>query len=325
MPQIINVIKTRYTLEETKLEKIHRLLSIMILLIFLLSLYSAPVNASDTPVEVITGVRLLSVEKVDLTSSSYRLDFYLWFSWEPTQITLKQIQDFEFLNGSPSEDIVYVTEEEGFVQYRVKGDFVKTFDFTKYPFDSQDLQVAIEHKNMNMTALVYVTDPDSSLDSGVNVVGWDLQSFATSIREHRFSGNSFSNFVFDLQVSRPFLNSLVKNVLPISVITIIGLFTFFINPKNFGQRINLAVTTLMAATAMHLSILNALPPTGYLTLADRMMLSVYIIFLVNLATSVYIMRLVDANKIDQAETFNSLAVKGLAVLVVGMVLIQFVY
>ena len=177
---------------------------------------------------------------------------------------------------------------------------------------------------MNTTDLVYVVDPDSSLDSGVNVVGWDLLGFSTSIREHHFSGNSFSNFVFDLNVGRPFLSSLVKNVLPITVVTIIGLLTFFIHPKNFGQRIGLAVTTLMAASAIHLSLLNALPPTGYLTLADRMMLSVYIIFLYNLATSVYIMRLVDKNKIDEAVTFNSSAAKVLAALVV-VALIQFFF
>jgi hypothetical protein len=117
----------------------------------------------------------------------------------------------------------------------------------------------------------------------------------------------------------------VKNVLPIMVITIIGLLTFFIHPKNFGQRIGLAVTTLMAASAIHLSLLSALPPTGYLTLADRMMLSVYIIFLFNLATSVYIMRLMDDNKVDRAVTFNLSAAKVLIVMVIGMVIIQFFF
>ena len=73
--------------------------------------------------------RVINVEKVDLVANTYKLDFF-WFSWYPTQITLKQIQDFEFLNGSPSKDVVFETEEEGFVQYRVKVDFLKTFDFT---------------------------------------------------------------------------------------------------------------------------------------------------------------------------------------------------
>ncbi|MCX6648140.1 MAG: hypothetical protein NTV61_01950 [Candidatus Bathyarchaeota archaeon] len=307
------------------MKTIQKLIPVMFLGVILLSLVAAPVKAESKPVEVLTGVRLVNVEKVDLAANTYKLDFYLWFSWDPSQITLKQIQDFEFLNGSPSKEVVYVTEAEGFVQYRVKGDFLKTFDFTRYPFETQDLQVKIEHKNMNSTELLYVADPDSSLDSGVNVVGWDLLSFKTSVVEHQFSGNSFSNFVFDLNVGRPFFSSLVKNVLPITVITIISLLTFVIHPKNFGQRIGLAVSTLMAASAIHLSLLNALPPTGYLTLADRMMLIVYIIFLFNLAVSVYIMRLVDKNKIDEAGKFNTISVKLLVALTVAMVAVQFFF
>jgi hypothetical protein len=307
------------------MKNIPKFVPILFLGVILLSLAAAPVKAEGQPVEVLTGVRLINVENVDLTANNYKLDFYIWFSWDPSQITLKQIQDFEFLNGAPSKDIVYVTEAEGFVQYRVKGDFIKTFDFTRYPFETQDLQVKIEHKNLNSTALVYVADPDSSLDSGVNVVGWDLLSFETSVTEHRFSGNNFSNFVFDLNVGRPFFSSLVKNILPITVITIISLLTFLIHPKNFGQRIGLAVSTLMAASAIHLSLLNALPPTGYLTLADRMMLIVYIIFLYNLAASVYIMRLVDRNKIDEAGKFNTLAVRALAVVTAAMMAVLFFF
>ena len=58
--------------------------------------------------------------------------------------------------------------------------------------------------------------------------------------------------------------------------------------------------------------------------AHKMMLSVYIIFLYNLATSVYIMRLVDKNKIEEAVTFNSSAAKVLAALVI-IALIQFFF
>ena len=293
----------------------------MVLGATLLSLIATPVKAQNTP-EILTGVRLMNVQKVDLASNTYTLDFYLWFSWEPTQFTMKQVQDFEFLNGAPAMTPVYVDEASGFLEYRVKGDFVKTFDFSKYPFETQDLQVKIEHKNMNSTALAYVADSDSSLDSGVNVVGWDLTGFSVNSVEHAFSGNVMSNFVFDLQVTRPFFSSLVKNVLPITVITIIGLLTFLIHPKNFGQRIGLAVSTLMAASAAHLSLLSALPPTGYLTLADRMMLIVYIIFLFNLATSVYIMRLVDQDKVEQAGKFNVQAAKMLVVITAAMVVAQ---
>jgi hypothetical protein len=108
------------------------------------------------------------------------------------------------------------------------------------------------------------------------------------------------------------------------IITAISLLTFFISPQNFSQRIGLGVTTLMSATAFHLSLLSSIPPTGYLTLADRIMLCVYVIFLYNLSASVYIMRLVDAKKMEEATKFNRKALTTLPVLIVALIMIQLI-
>ncbi|MFH1179655.1 MAG: hypothetical protein V1710_04780 [Candidatus Bathyarchaeota archaeon] len=303
----------------------HVSIKLTILVLLLVSLYSLAPNVSAEPVQVQCGVRVVNIEKVDLAANTYRLDFYLWFSWDPGTLTMKQVQDFEFLNGVPSKDIVYSTEEEGFLQYRVRGDFLKTFDFSRYPFEVHDLSVTIEHKNLNSTALVYVVDPDSNVDPGINVVGWNFLGFRDIVQEHKLIDNGFSNYVFELKVGRPFLSSIVKNVVPITVITVISLLTFFIAPQNFGQRISLAVSTLMAASAFHISLLNALPPTGYLTLADRLMLTVYIIFLYNLGTSVFIMRLVDSKKLDDAVKLNQKSAKILIGIIAFMLILLVVF
>ncbi|MCX8205598.1 MAG: hypothetical protein N3H31_08130, partial [Candidatus Nezhaarchaeota archaeon] len=77
-----------------------------------------------------------------------------------------------------------------------------------------------------------------------------------------------------------------------------------------------------SATAFHLTLLSGIPPVGYLTLADRMMLSIYTIFLYNLSTSVYIMRLVDAKKTEEAQKFNGKALKILPILIITLIVIQ---
>jgi len=299
-----------------------RVFSVLLLLLLASGAALLPARAEPTTGRSVkAGVRLLNVERVDLAANSYRLDFYIWFDWDPADFTAEQIKAFEFLNGAPSKEVVYESPE-GFIQYRVRGDFVKTFDFTRYPFESQKLSVTIEHKSMNSTELVYTADPDSSLDAGVNIIGWSLKQFKTSVTEHKFSGNSMSNFGFELEVERPFFSSFVKNVVPLCVITLISLLTFFIAPQNYETRISLAVSTLMAASAFHISLLSSLPPTGYLTLADRMMVTVYIMFLFNLGASVWIMRLVDRKMNEDAAKFNGVAWKVLAVLTAAMVYVQ---
>jgi hypothetical protein len=56
-----------------------------------------------------------------------------------------------------------------------------------------------------------------------------------------------------------------------------------------------------------------------------MMIIVYIVFLFTLATSVYIMRLVDQDKLDEASRFNVKAVKGLIVLGFAIIAINFFF
>lgn len=82
------------------------------------------------------------------------------------------------------------------------------------------------------------------------------------------------------------------------------------------MRITLAVTTLLAATTFHLSMLSGIPTTGYLTLADKIMIGVYALFLYNLASSVVIMRFVDAKKPEDAMKIKGKTIRFLPFMVI---------
>ncbi|MBX5327119.1 MAG: hypothetical protein ACQXXH_08440 [Candidatus Bathyarchaeia archaeon] len=280
------------------------------------------VGPSGTPTNIRVGVLLVNVEKVDLSANSYRLDFYLWFTFNPLEISLEQVKDFEFVNGAPTKYVVYENETQGYLEYRVRGDFIRTFDFTRYPFEAHELAVELEHKNFNISRVVFEEDPTSYIEETANVAGWNLEDFQISVTEHAYGEDTYSRFVFSVTLKRPTLSSFIKSVLPISVITAISLLAFFISPQNFAQRIGLGVTTLLSATAFHLSLISGIPPTGYLTLADRMMLSIYTIFLYNLSASVYIMKLVDSKKPDEAAKFNRKALRFLPILIITLIIIQ---
>lgn len=273
--------------------------------------------------DVEVGVWLVNVEKVDLAASSYKLDFYLWFRFNSSEISLEYVKEFEFINGFPTK--YNISQSQGYLEYRVRGDFIKTFDFSRYPFETHKISVELEHKNRNMSYLTFSDDPSSNIDEAANVAGWEIREFETAVIEHSYGDETYSRFVFSIVLERPGFSSFVKSVLPISVITTISLLAFFISPQNFAQRIGLGVTTLLSATAFHLSLLSGIPPTGYLTLADRMMLSIYAIFLYNLSTSVYIMRLVDVKKTEEAQKFNRKALKVLPILIVALILAQLIF
>jgi hypothetical protein len=63
-------------------------------------------------------------------------------------------------------------------------------------------------------------------------------------------------------------------------------------------------------------MLSGIPTTGYSTFADKIMIGVYALFLYNLASSVYIMRLVDAKKPEDSSKNRSVAIKFLPVMII---------
>src|SRR4030067_2359227 len=306
--------------------KMNKLLVVGAFALVFLALFAQNATAADNsrgnPVNVQVGVWLVNVEKVDLSANSYRLDFYMWFRFDPSEISLDEIKDFEFINGAPTRYEVNVNEAEGYIEYRVRGDFIETFDFSQYPFETHRLAVEIEHKNLDVSLLVFEEDSTSNIDPDASVAGWELGGFQTSVTEHSYGEDTFSRFVFSVNLKRPGLSSFIKTVLPVAVITTISLLAFFMAPQNFAQRITLGVTTLLSVTTFHLTLINGFPPTGSLTFADRMMLSVYTIFLYNLASSVYIMRLVDCKRTEEALSFKKKALGLLPVLIIILLGIQ---
>jgi hypothetical protein len=311
--------------------------TVAVLFLFFLSLSSLIAKPTDAqiidvaltsasePVHVKVGVWLNNIEKVDLSGNSYRLDFYLWFSFDPSQISLDDVRHFEFINGSPAK--IEIDSDSSYLEYRVKGDFITSFDFSQYPFDSHLLPVQMEHNNYDITQLVYEPDSQSGTEKSTNVAGWTLGSLQTGDVEHAYPDQTFSRFTFGVTIAKPFVSSFIKSILPISVITAISLLALFIAPQNFTMRITLAVTTLLAATTFNLSMLSGIPTTGYLTLADKIMIGVYALFLYNLASSIFIMRHVDNKKPEETMKIKGKAIKLLPfivfLIVVLIILIPF--
>jgi hypothetical protein len=277
------------------------------------------INTSDEPVHVQAGVWIINVQKIDLEASTYRLDFYLWFIFNPAQINANEVSQFEFANGQPT--IRQIEATDSYLEYRVTGDFLKSFDFSMYPFESHDLTIELEHTDLSNDSIVYDIDQTSGMEPTSSVAGWNLGNMQSQVKIHSYPDQSFSRPIFTVTLSRPTISAVIKSVLPLAVITAISLLAFVMAAEDYAQKMALGITTLLSATAFHLSLLSGIPPTGYLTFADRMMISVYILFLINIGSSVYLMILLRANKKDQAKKYNKKALKLLPLAIIALAII----
>lgn len=249
------------------------------------------------------GVYLLNVGKIDLQTGTYDLDFYLWVRSDNANF-IESPPKLEFMNGKATTELISATED--YYEIRVKGNFQKNMNFKNYPFEQLQLTIEVEGID-DINRLEFVVDEnETGIDELVNIPGWNLKGSEGAVTIHEYSDNSeFSRFIFSLDIERFPLSSFLKSIFPVLIITTIAMLAFWMSPTNFTARIGLGASTLLAAVAAHLNAAGQLPPIGYLTLMDKIMIIAYSLFLNNLLSMVIQMRLIDHGKEKDAERINS--------------------
>jgi hypothetical protein len=151
------------------------------------------------------------------------------------------------------------------------------------------------------------------------VPGWNLGNTEQRVIVHQYPDQSYSRYIFSFDIQRAALSAFLKTIFPVIIITTIAMLAFWMSPTNFPPRIGLAASTLLAAVAAHLAAASQLPPIGYLTLMDKVMIVAYALFLNNLVSMVLQMRLVDHKKEAEAAKVNA-KMRKLMPVIIGIIL-----
>jgi hypothetical protein len=253
----------------------------LILVLLLTGFLAAPVLAQEVEV----GVYVLNLGRFDVGTGAFTADFYLSMVCSDDCTAV----DFEFMNGRASSvDRIIDNEEEKF--YRIQAQLTSPVDLREFPFDKQRMQIIIEDKSQTIDELVFVADEDlSGIDESITFTGWRLSGWNAEELEHEYGiyDETFSQYVFSIDIERIKWNSFLKTFLPVMFITLVVLFSFLIDPDKIAVRLGTAGSSLVAAVMFHVSITNQIPPVGYLTFADKFMVLTYFVllmaFIINIA------------------------------------------
>ena len=278
-----------------------------------------PQSAQSDPA-VTAGILLLDVQQVNLNSGTFNADFYLWFN---STVSPQTVQ-YELINGQATS-VTVDANSSTYQEYRIVGTFSNNLDFSNYPFENHSLSIEVESKNLPSSQLTFVPDTaGSGVDPSVSLVGWNLLGYSIQAAPHVYSSSqTFSRLTFTFTIGRPGVQSFMSNVLPIVLITVISLLAFFLPPTRSFERILIGVTTLIAAVQFNLSLLSQIPPVNYLTIADKMMITVYALFLYSIGVTIVLARQVENKDIERAKRLNTkgaILVPFIAAVILGFLL-----
>ncbi|GAB1542024.1 ABC transporter substrate-binding protein [Scytonema sp. NUACC21] len=258
---------------------------------------------------VFAGMDINQLDKIDEQTSSYLVDFYLWFRYQGDV----PADDIEFTNYSVErldsgeklslDKPIEAGQKDGvnYKVYRVKADFTEVFDFRLYPFDRQILKIRFRNTSLTRNQLIYVVDlvgmrgADSKriLEQAKrtnvfkSITSWiveRVQFYQNTLVNSSTLGNRqlidtnsdipYSQFNASIHIKRDVVSFSVKNLLPLLFFVIIAYFLMFLPFEHIS--IEAVSGLLLAVVFYHISLIERLPDSvGYTVLLDYAFYVVY--------------------------------------------------
>ena len=264
--------------------------------------------AASSPLVVQVGILLLNVGRLDTSTGTYTMDFYLTMRCDRPC----DPEPFELANGR----ITFQQLQEQLPNYkafRMQAALSVGMDLRRYPFDKHQLGLVIEDSNRDAGSLVYVADTTRSLiATDLQVAGWELSpGIHTRVEPHYYSifDQTYSHYFASVEIRRPLLASLVKGLLPAIIMTLCGLISLLMSSDKFNQRLSLSTSSLLGTVIYHLTMTSAIPPVAYLTFADRFMIGNYSCLLLTVVTTMLLMHYIDRNDATKTEFVRKWALR----------------
>ena len=179
------------------------------------------------------------------------------------------------------------------------------FDFTKYPFDTQEFTIKVD--GVYPEDLFVFTDlpgfteisPDHGEDEFI-ITDW--QTEVTS--EQASTKSVVSRFTFSFTSPRHLEYYMLQIFIPILLIIVVSYVTFFL--RDYGRRIEVASANLLLFIAFSFSLADNYPRLGYVTFLDALMAMIFVINALVVIYNVWLRKMEMAGDEANAERIDSI-------------------
>ena len=207
------------------------------------------------------------------------------------------------------------------------GFFRQSFDFRKFPFDTQKLLIRIEtgvgnYPNINMEdntesgALTFITPEagvflnlEKFLNPEINKLkAWKISDEGISVKSKILSENTYDIYsqivlprtenVLDIEINieRNFQHYLLKIMLPVFLILCVAWYVLWIPTEKYEARLNTSIIALLALIAYNFVFQDDIPKLEYLTDLDWFILLSYIFCLIPVFLSIGFSKFIATNQ-----------------------------
>lgn len=257
------------------------------------------------PSRVYVGMYVNDIQQLNMQDFTYTLDFYLWMRWKgrdldpPSTLDIMNAAEawgmmvtplYEEPQKQPDGSLLMVT--------RYQGKFNNEMPLQSYPFDRQHLIAEFEDTILTGKTLEFVPDnPAIALNPDIDLPGYRIGTATLTVRDQLYDSTfgdqaatapqTYSRFVADIPITRPYLANALKTIFPIFLVAITGSFVFFIAANLVESRIGMAITALLTLVALQFTTTSMLPEVEYLMMIDGLYVISYVFVIFALGVAVW--------------------------------------
>jgi len=278
-------------------------------------------DQANEPTKVLVGIYVLNIGKLDMSTGSYTIDFYI----DLVSDRPYSIENIEFMNGYVNS-IAKNLDDPHEKTYRIQASLFTNVNLRSYPFDEHKLPIEIEDRINTTRSLIYVFDAkNSSIDSDATLIGWELKGFSGGSIPHFYSiyNATFSRFVFDVDIKRETATSGVKLLLPVFLIILVSLLSLLFKGDRVSTRITVNSTMLLATILLHLRMEEGLPSISYLTFADEFMVLTYVILIAVLISGVLLALYSERKDYQRANDIYKYSLRIIPIITIALYIVLF--
>jgi hypothetical protein len=243
-------------------------------------------QAGQEPLHERVHVYVLDFSDFDVATGRFRADMYLTF-----HCSRECDPHFDFRNGTVLSSQVRRdtgTEKE----YRVRVELQEQrVNLRRFPFTQGTLPFELEDDLLDDAHMVFEADPGSAIDTELHLPGFEVdREVQATVRNHGtgVGGASYSSVVFEVSYRSHRVSVVIKDLLPLAVLSLAGLLSFSIDPEDTADRVLVTISALLALAFFGSSLTGRAPHTDYLTLADAYVIVSLVLLTAGLATLIYV-------------------------------------
>ena len=261
----------------------------------------APKPEHGGPVQVDASFTVLDMLGVDDVSQQINVDIGAMLVWRDPR--LQSLEGCRFARSQVwTPDIILrnssnlrttlnnardqvVIGAEGRVTYRQRffGEISTYHNLRSFPFDAHDFTITFMPVETGVETLKFVPDQANTwLSDRFNISGWHVTglTLAEESAKLRETGRSLSMLHLTIAAEREVNYYLFRIMLPLFFVVAMSWVIFWVPPSRFEFQIGLGATSMLTVIAFNLAVAGALPPLGYLTVLDQILIwSIAMVFL----------------------------------------------